>query len=176
VAKGLWDSWEEDASPSISSPAGSSMKLKMHVLDHKGRFSPSGPLNVGRLPRCIPLSCRPAPRSRDASWLRLRRHRDAVHPSRRCSGLLRRPQAATAEIRTSTDDLRSCPVAPCVARRPQRARASTTSSGTARSGWSGWTAQPDIWRSVRYPLDGRVPIDELGPAEIRSISAQLLNA
>ena len=40
VVKGLWDSWEEDAFP-FDKPSGQFFdEAKMHVLDHKGKFSP----------------------------------------------------------------------------------------------------------------------------------------
>ncbi|BBH24588.1 monooxygenase [Paenibacillus baekrokdamisoli] len=49
VAKGLWDSWEEDAFTRNKETGEYFDPQKMHRLDHQGEFfSVQGPLNVGR--------------------------------------------------------------------------------------------------------------------------------
>jgi len=56
VARGLWDSWEEDAFVRDKESGVFFDPDKMHRLDHKGEhFSVQGPLNVGRSPQGQPV-------------------------------------------------------------------------------------------------------------------------
>lgn len=56
VAKGLWDSWDEDAFPKDKQAGVFFDPSKFHELNHKGRFfSIKGPLNVARAPQGHPV-------------------------------------------------------------------------------------------------------------------------
>ncbi|MGK9232019.1 LLM class flavin-dependent oxidoreductase [Inquilinus limosus] len=56
VAKGLWDSWDEDAFPKDKDSGVFFDTSKFHELNHKGRFfSVKGPLNVARAPQGHPV-------------------------------------------------------------------------------------------------------------------------
>ncbi|TNJ62352.1 LLM class flavin-dependent oxidoreductase [Paenibacillus hemerocallicola] len=56
VAKGLWDSWEDDAFPMDQASGVFVDTTKRHVLDHKGEhFSVAGPLNIARSPQGYPV-------------------------------------------------------------------------------------------------------------------------
>src|SRR5471032_3341950 len=56
VAKGLWDSWEDDAFVRDRASGVFFDPAKLHTLDHKGQyFSVEGPLNVGRTPQGRPI-------------------------------------------------------------------------------------------------------------------------
>ncbi|OCJ07150.1 monooxygenase [Rhizobium sp. AC27/96] len=49
AAKGLWDSWDDDAFPRDRETGVYADKAKLHRLNHKGRFFRiEGPLNIGR--------------------------------------------------------------------------------------------------------------------------------
>ncbi|KAF0815134.1 Nitrilotriacetate monooxygenase component A [Andreprevotia sp. IGB-42] len=56
VAKGLWDSWEDDAFLRDKTSGVYFDQHKLHTLNHKGtHFSVKGPLNVGRPPQGYPV-------------------------------------------------------------------------------------------------------------------------
>ena len=56
VAKGLWDSWEDDAIVMDKDSGIFADVSKMHTLNHKGKhFSVAGPLNLSRPPQGYPV-------------------------------------------------------------------------------------------------------------------------
>jgi FMN-dependent oxidoreductase (nitrilotriacetate monooxygenase family) len=56
VAKGLWDSWEEDSATMEKASGKFVDAAKLHVLNHKGRFfNVKGPLNITRPPQGYPV-------------------------------------------------------------------------------------------------------------------------
>ncbi|MFA1624913.1 LLM class flavin-dependent oxidoreductase [Rhizobium mongolense] len=56
VARGLWDSWGDDAFIRDKASGVFADTMKMHVLDHHGRFFTSrGPLNIARSPQGYPV-------------------------------------------------------------------------------------------------------------------------
>lgn len=56
VAKGLWDTWQDDAIVLDKAAGVIADKAKQHVLNHKGRhFSVTGPLNQSRPPQGYPV-------------------------------------------------------------------------------------------------------------------------
>lgn len=56
VAKGLWDSWEDDAIVMDKASGRFADIAKMHELNHKGQFfSVKGPLNISRPPQGYPV-------------------------------------------------------------------------------------------------------------------------
>ena len=175
VVKGLWDSWEEDAFPFDKQSGRFFDEAKMHVLDHKGRFfSVRGPLNVGRLPQVHPVIVQAgaseqgrelAAATADIVY--------AVHPSKTVA------QAFYVDIKRrlpkyerSADDVKILPaLRPVVARTAREARAKYDQLQELLDPLVGLARLNQTFGDLsRYPIDGPVPIDELGPAEIRSIS------
>lgn len=88
VAKGLWDSWEDDAFVRDKTSGVFFDPAKLHTLHHQGpHFSVEGPLNVGRTPQGRPVLFQ-AGASEDGKWLAARHadgiytHQDALEPAR----------------------------------------------------------------------------------------------
>jgi FMN-dependent oxidoreductase (nitrilotriacetate monooxygenase family) len=179
VVKGLWDSWEEDAFLLDKRSGQFFDETKMHVLDHRGTFfSVHGPLNVGCLPQVHPIVVQAgaseqgrelAAATADIVY--------AVHPS------LRVAQAFYADLKRrlarygrSADDLKILPaLRPVVGRTTQEARAKYDQLQQLLDPLVGLARLSQTFGDLSgYPLDGPVPLDRLGPAELRSISAQLL--
>jgi FMN-dependent oxidoreductase (nitrilotriacetate monooxygenase family) len=179
VVKGLWDSWEEDAFPLDKRSGQFFDEAKMHILDHKGTFfSVRGPLNVGCLPQVHPIVVQAgaseqgrelAAATADLVY--------AVHPS------LEVAQAFYADLKRrlpryerSGDDLKILPaLRPVVGKTRQEARAKYDQLQQLLDPLVGLARLSQTFGDLSgYPLDGPVPLDKLGPAELHSISAQLL--
>jgi FMN-dependent oxidoreductase (nitrilotriacetate monooxygenase family) len=179
VVKGLWDSWEEDAFPLDKRSGQFFDEAKMHILDHKGTFfSVRGPLNVGCLPQVHPIVVQAgaseqgrelAAATADLVY--------AVHPS------LEVAQAFYADLKRrlpryerNADALKILPaLRPVVGRTTQEARAKYDQLQQLLDPLVGLARLSQTFGDLSgYPLDGPVPLDKLGPAELRSISAQLL--
>ena len=179
VVKGLWDSWEEDAFPFDKQSGRFFDETKLHVLDHKGRFfSVCGPLNVGCLPQVHPVVVQAgaseqgrelAAATADIVY--------AVHPSKSVA------QAFYADVKRrleryqrGADDLKILPaLRPIVGRTAAEARAKYDQLQELLDPLVGLARLNQTFGDLStYPLDGPVPLDKLGPAELRSISAQLL--
>jgi N-acetyl-S-(2-succino)cysteine monooxygenase len=179
VVKGLWDSWEEDAFTFDKQSGQFFDEAKMHVLDHKGRFfSVCGPLNVGRLPQVHPVIVQAgaseqgrelAAATADIVY--------AVHPSKMVAQAFYADiKQRLAKYKRNTDDLKILPaLRPVVGRTAREARAKYDQLQELLDPLVGLARLNQTFGDLsRYPLDGPVPIDDLGPAEIRSISTQLL--
>jgi len=180
VVKGLWDSWEEDAFP-IDKQSGQFLDpAKMHVLDHKGAFfSVRGPLNVGPLPQGHPIVVQAgaseqgrelAAATADIIY--------AVHPSQAVA------QSFYADLKQrlgkygrAADDLKILPaLRPVVGKTTSEARAKFDQLQELLEPLVGLARLNQTFGDLSgYPLDGPVPLDKLGPAELRSISQQLLD-
>jgi N-acetyl-S-(2-succino)cysteine monooxygenase len=179
VVKGLWDSWEEDAFTLDKLSGQFFDEAKMHTLDHKGTFfSVRGPLNVGRLPQVHPIVVQAgaseqgrelAAATADIVY--------AVHPS------LQLAQAFYADLKRRlpkhgrhADDLKILPaLRPVVGRTSAEARAKFEQLQQLLDPLVGLARLSQTFGDLSgYPIDGPVPLDKLGPAELRSISAQLL--
>ncbi|KAF1030073.1 MAG: putative monooxygenase MoxC [Burkholderia plantarii] len=77
VAKGLWDSWEEDAFVRNRASGQFFDPAKLHALNHQGEFfSVAGPLNIGRTPQGRPIVFQAG--ASDDGRLLAARHADAV--------------------------------------------------------------------------------------------------
>jgi len=179
VVKGLWDSWEEDAFALDKRSGQFFDETKMHILDHKGTyFSVRGPLNVGCLPQVHPIVVQAgaseqgrelAAATADIVY--------AVHPS------LEAAQAFYADLKRrlaryerSDEDLKILPaLRPVVGKTTQEARAKYDQLQRLLDPLVGLGRLSQTFGDLSgYPLDGPLPLDKLGPAELRSISAELL--
>src|SRR5262245_25950402 len=179
VVKGLWDSWEEEAFPFDKAAGRFIDQGKMHVLNHEGKFfAVRGPLNVACLPQGHPVVVQAgaseqgrelAAATADLVY--------AVHPSKDAA------QAFYADIKgrlgkygRSADALKILPaLRPVVGRTTTQAQAKFDQLQELLDPLVGLARLSQTFGDLSgYPLDGPVPLDKLGPAELRSISVQLL--
>ncbi len=179
VVMGLWDSWEEDAFPFDKGSGRFFDETKMHVLDHKGRFfSVRGPLNVGPLPQVHPIVVQ-AGASEQGRELAAATA-DIVYAVHRSRELARAFYAdlkgRLAKYRRSCDDLMILPaLRPIVGMTASEARMKYDQLQELLDPLVGLARLNQTFGDLSgYPLDSPIPIDKFGPAEIRSISAQLL--
>jgi alkanesulfonate monooxygenase len=179
VVTGLWDSWEEDAFPFDKGSGLFFDETKMHVLDHKGRFfSVRGPLNVGPLPQVHPVIVQAgaseqgrelAARTADVVY--------AVHPAKDVAQVFYADlKRRLDKYRRSVNDLKILPaLRPVVGRTASEARMKFDQLQELLDPLVGLARLNQTFGDLSgYPLDGPVPLDKLGPAELRSISEQLL--
>ena len=179
VVKGLWDSWEEDAFLFDKQAGQFFAEAKMHVLDHKGKFfAVRGPLNVACLPQGHPVVVQAgaseqgrelAAATADLVY--------AVHASKDAA------RAFYADIKgrlgkygRSADDLKILPaLRPVVGRTAAEAQAKFDQLQELLDPLAGLARLSQTFGDLSgYPLDGPVPLEKVGPAELRSTSAQLL--
>jgi N-acetyl-S-(2-succino)cysteine monooxygenase len=179
VVKGLWDSWEEDAFRFDKKSGRFFDEDKLHVLDHKGKFfAVRGPLNVACPPQGHPVIVQAgaseqgrelAAATADLVY--------AVHPTRAAA------RAFYADIKgrlgkygRAEDDLKILPaLRPVVGKTAADAQAKFDQLQELLDPLVGLARLNQTFGDLSgYPLDGPVPIDKLGPGELRSISAQLV--
>jgi N-acetyl-S-(2-succino)cysteine monooxygenase len=179
VVKGLWDSWEEGAFPFDKQSGQFFDETKLHVLNHKGRFfSVRGPLNVGCLPQVHPIVVQAgaseqgrelAAATADIVY--------AVPPSKSVAQAFYTDVKQRLEkYRRDAGDLKILPaLRPIVGRTAAEARAKYDQLQELLDPLVGLARLNQTFGDLSaYPLDGPVPLDKLGPTELRSISAQLL--
>jgi alkanesulfonate monooxygenase len=179
VVKGLWDSWEADAFLFDKQSGQFFDESKMHVLDHKGRFfSVRGPLNVGCPPQVHPVVVQAgaseqgrelAAATADVVY--------AVHPTKTVAQTFYADvKGRLAKHGRSEHDLKILPaLRPVVGRTPQEARAKYDQLQELLDPLVGLARLNQAFGDLSgYPLDGPVPLDKLGPSELRSMSTQLL--
>jgi FMN-dependent oxidoreductase (nitrilotriacetate monooxygenase family) len=180
VVKGLWDSWEEDAFAFDKQSGQFFDASKMHVLDHKGAFfSVRGPLNVGCLPQGHPIVVQAgaseqgrelAAATADIVY--------AVHPSQAvASAFYADLKRRLGKYGRDADELKILPaLRPVVGKTAAEARAKYDQLQELLDPLVGLARLNQTFGDLSgYPLDGPVPLDKLGPAELRSISQQLLD-
>ncbi|APG95114.1 LLM class flavin-dependent oxidoreductase [Sinorhizobium americanum] len=127
AAKGLWDSWDDDAFPRDRETGVYVDKTKMRRLNHKGRFFQiEGPLNIGRSKQGQPVVFQAG--ASDAGIRLAGKHADAVFtnggPIEEAKAFLRQvKQSAVAQGR-SASEIRIFPgIAPIVGATPAEAEA-----------------------------------------------------
>ncbi|MGE0849698.1 MAG: LLM class flavin-dependent oxidoreductase [Hyphomicrobiaceae bacterium] len=179
VVKGLWDSWEADAFLFDKESGRFFDESKMHVLDHSGRFfSVRGPLNVGRLPQGHPVVVQAgaseqgrelAAATADIVY--------AIHATKAAA------QAFYADLKgrmakhgRGADDLKILPaLRPVVGGTAGEAQAKFDQLQDLLDPLVGLARLNQAFGDLSgYPLDGPVPLDKLGPAELRSTSTQVI--
>ena len=179
VVKGLWDSWEEDAFRFDKESGWFFDEGKMHVLDHKGKFfAVRGPLNVACPPQGHPVIVQAgasehgrelAAATADVVY--------AVHPTREAArAFYANVKGRLGKYGRAEDDLKILPaLRPVVGSTPAEAQAKFDQLQELLDPLVGLARLNHTFGDLSgYPLDGPVPLDKLGPAELRSISAQLL--
>ncbi|MFM9940488.1 MAG: LLM class flavin-dependent oxidoreductase [Hyphomicrobiaceae bacterium] len=179
VVRDLWDSWEDDAFLFDKSGAQFYDPTKLHTLDHNGRFfSVRGPLNVARPPQGHPVIVQAgaseqgrelAAATADIVY--------AIHGTKAVA------QAFYADIKRrmpaydrKAGELKILPaIRPVVGRTEVEAQAKFDQLQSLLDPMVGLNRLSNAFGDLSgYPLDGPVPLDHLGPAELRSISKGLI--
>jgi FMN-dependent oxidoreductase (nitrilotriacetate monooxygenase family) len=179
VVKGLWDSWEDDAFLFDKEKGVFYEETKLHTLNHKGRFfTVRGPLNMARPPQGHPIVVQAgasepgrelAAATADLVY--------AIHGTKAAA------QAFYVDIKRRLvkygrgwDDLKILPaVRPVVAPTEQEARAKLEQLQALLDPLVGLNRLNNAFGDLSgYPLDGPVPLGDLGPSGIKSISKQLI--
>ncbi|MFM9941313.1 MAG: LLM class flavin-dependent oxidoreductase [Hyphomicrobiaceae bacterium] len=179
VVKGLWDSWEEGAFLFDKERALFYDPAKLHTLDHKGRFfTVRGPLNVARPPQGHPIVVQ-AGASEPGRELAAATA-DIVYA---IYGSKDAGQAFFTDIKRrlpkygrSPDDVKILPaLRPVVARTATEAQAKFDQLQALLDPLVGLGRLNNAFGDLSaYPLDEPVPLDKLGPTELRSLSKQLI--
>ena len=179
VVTGLWDSWEPGAFL-FDKPGGRFYdEAKLNVLNHKGKhFAVRGPLNVATSPQGRPILVQAgaseqgreiAAATADVVY--------AVHDT------MQGAQAYYADIKgrmkkyeRDEGDLKIMPaLRPVVGRTVREAQAKLDVLQDLLDPLVGLQRLHSAFGDLSgYPLDGPVPLDALGPNELRSISERLL--
>lgn len=179
VVKGLWDSWEEGAFPFDKQSGQFYDESKLHVLNHKGRFfSVQGPLNVGRSPQGHPVVVQAGASEQGRELAAATAdivyaiHRTKADGQKFYIDLKRR----LAKYGRESGDLKILPaLRPVVGKTPEEARAKFDQLQALLDPLVGLSRLNNVFGDLSgYPLDGPVPLDKLGPAELRSTSSQIL--
>jgi N-acetyl-S-(2-succino)cysteine monooxygenase len=179
VVKGLWDSWEPDAFLLDRSSGLFYDEKKKHTLDHKGRFfSVRGPLNVAPSPQGHPVIFQAgaseqgrelAAATADVIY--------AIHGTKEIAQAFYRDlKGRLAKYGRSESDLKILPaLRPVVGRTPQEAQAKLDRLQELLHPLVGLNRLSNAFGDLSgSPLDGPVPLDKLGPAELRSVSKALI--
>lgn len=179
VVRGLWDSWETDAFLYDKDGGRFYDDSKLHTLDHKGRFfQVRGPLNVARPPQGHPVVVQAgasepgrelAAATADIVY--------AVHPTKEIAcAFYEDIKRRLARHGRTRDDLKILPaLRPVVGRTPAEAQAKFDRLQELLDPLVGLGRISNAFGDLSgYPIDGPVPLDALGPAELRSLSRQLI--
>ena len=180
VVTGLWDSWEPGAF--LYDKAGGVFfdQDKMHVLNHRGRhFSVRGPLNVGEMPQGRPVLVQAGAagqgREMAASVA------DVIYASQdtmeaACT-FYADVKGRMARYGRDPDDLKIMPaLRPIVGRTVAEAQAKFDGMQALLDPLVGLQRLYGVFGDLSgCDPDGPVPLDALGPQEIRSFSEQWVN-
>ena len=179
VVKGLWDSWDDGAL--LLDKAGGRYfdEAKMHVLDHQGRFfKVRGPLNVAGMPQGHPVIVQAG--ASDQGRELGAATAEVIYA---ISGSLDGARAYYADVKgrmakhgREPDDLKIMPaLCPIVGRTRAEAQAKYDEMQALFDPLAGLGALYGAFGDLSaYPLDEPVPEGALGPQELRSLSAQMV--
>jgi FMN-dependent oxidoreductase (nitrilotriacetate monooxygenase family) len=179
VVRGLWDSWDADAFVYDKQSGVFFDESRMHVLDHHGKhFAVRGPLNVAGMPQGHPILVQAgasdqgreiAAATADVVY--------AIHDS------LEVAQAYYADVKRripaygrDLEDVKILPaIRPVLGRTRQEAQDKFDRLQALLDPLVGLARLHGTFGDLsKYPLDGPVPLDALGPQELRSISQRLI--
>jgi FMN-dependent oxidoreductase (nitrilotriacetate monooxygenase family) len=179
VVKGLWDSWEDDAFSFDKQSGRFFDEAKMHVLDHKGKyFSVRGPLNVAGMPQGHPIIVQAG--ASDQGREIAAATADVVYAIHSTFDGARAYYADVkgrmAKYGREPDDMKIMPaIRPVVGRSEAEARAKFDQLQELLDPLVGLARLHSTFGDLSgYDLDGPVPLDALGPREMRGGSEQLL--
>jgi FMN-dependent oxidoreductase (nitrilotriacetate monooxygenase family) len=179
VVKGLWDSWEPGAFTFDKQSGQFFDESKAHTLDHKGKyFAVRGPLNVAGMPQGHPILVQAgasdqgreiAAATADVVY--------AIHSSLEIAqAYYADVKGRMAKYRRDQDDMKIMPaIRPVVGHTETEARAKFDQLQELLDPLVGLQRLHSTFGDLSgYDLDGPVPLDALGPREMRSGSEQLL--
>ena len=179
VVTGLWDSWEDGAFVYDKQGGQFYDEAKMHVLNHKGQhFAVRGPLNVAGMPQGRPILVQAGASEQGREIAAATA--DVVYAVHDTIGSA---QAYYADVKQrmakygrDAADLKIMPaLRPVVGRTGAEARAKFDQLQELLDPLVGLARLHSTFGDLSgYPLDGPVPLDALGPNELRSISERLL--
>ncbi|MHB1217215.1 MAG: LLM class flavin-dependent oxidoreductase [Alphaproteobacteria bacterium] len=179
VVKGLWDGWEKDAFLFDKNTGQFYDEGKAHVLNHKGKhFSVRGPLNVGGMPQGHPVLVQAG--ASDQGREIAAETADVVYAVHHTIG---QAQAYYADVKRrmakygrEMDDLKILPaLRPVVGHTAAEAQAKFDQLQDLLDPLVGLARLHSTFGDLSgYPIDGPVPLDALGPQEVRSMSQTLL--
>lgn len=181
VAKGLWDSWDDDAFPRDRESGRFFDRDKLHALNHKGRFfQVDGPLNIQRSPQGQPVIFQAG--ASDAGIGLAGRHADAVFanhvPLEEAQSFYRSVKTSAVVHGRPAEEVRVFPGAgPIVGRsraeaeEKYRAIRDLISIGDALAYLGRYFDHHDF---SAYPLDAPVPeLGEIGKNSFRSTTDRI---
>jgi FMN-dependent oxidoreductase (nitrilotriacetate monooxygenase family) len=179
VVKGLWDSWEPDAFLFDRSSGIFYDEAKLHTLDHKGRFfSVRGPLNVAPSPQGHPVIFQAgaseqgrelAAATADVVY--------AIHGTKEVARTFYQDlKQRLGKYGRSWDDLKIMPaLRPVVGRTAEEAQTKLDRLQDLLDPLVGLNRLSNAFGDLSgSALDGPVPLEKLGPAELRSVSKALI--
>lgn len=179
VVTGLWDSWEDGAF--LYDKAGGRFfdESKMHVLDHRGKhFSVRGPLNVGEMPQGRPIIVQAGASEQGREIAASAADVIYAVPDTipLAQAYYRDVKGRMAKYGRDWDDLKIMPaLRPIVASTKAEARAKFDQLQELLDPLVGLQQIHGTFGDLSgYPVDGPVPLDKLGPQELRSISNRWL--
>lgn len=179
VVTGLWDSWDPDAF--VFDKAGGRFydEDKAHVLSHKGKhFSVRGPLNVGGMPQGHPVLVQAGASEQGREIAAATA--DVVYAVPASIEAARSYYADVkgrmAKFGREKDELKILPaLCPVVGRTEAEARAKFDQLQELLDPMVGLARLHSTFGDLSgHPIDGPVPLDAMGPHEVRSISESLL--
>lgn len=179
VVTGLWDSWEEGAFLFDKEAGQFFDESKAHTLNHKGRFfSVRGPLNVAGMPQGHPVVVQ-AGASEQGRELAAATA-DVVYAAH---DTIEQAQAYYADVKRRLakfgrdwDELKILPaLRPVVGQTRQEAQAKFDELQELLDPLVGLARLHSAFGDLSgYPLDGPVPLDALGPQEVKSFGERLI--
>jgi FMN-dependent oxidoreductase (nitrilotriacetate monooxygenase family) len=179
VVTGLWDSWDPDAFVFDKESGRFYDEDKAHVLNHKGKhFSVRGPLNVGGMPQGHPVLVQAGASEQGREIAAATA--DVVYAVPASIEAARSYYADVkgrmAKFGRERDELKILPaLCPVVGRTEAEARAKFDQLQELLDPLVGLARLHSTFGDLSgYPIDGPVPLDAMGPHEVRSISESLL--
>jgi FMN-dependent oxidoreductase (nitrilotriacetate monooxygenase family) len=179
VVTGLWDSWEQGAFLFDKQSGQFYDESKMHVLNHKGtNFSVRGPLNVAGMPQGHPILVQAG--ASDQGREIAAATADVVYAAH---DTMEQSQAYYADVKgrmtkygRDWDDIKILPaLRPVVGRTVEEAQAKFDQLQELLDPLVGLARLHGTFGDLSgYPLDGPVPLDALGPHEVKSSSERLV--
>ncbi len=178
VVSGLWDTWEDDAFVYDRVNKVFYDEDKMHVLNHRGKhFQVRGPLNVGCMPQGRPVMVQAG--ASDQGREIAAATADVVYASQDSIEAMRDyyvdVKSRMAKYGRDWDDLKIMPaLRPLVGRTQAEAQAKFDQLQDLLDPLVGLARLHSAFGDLSgYDLDGPVPLDALGPAEVRSSANRL---
>ncbi len=176
VVKGLWDGWEDGALVLDKASGLYFDEARMHVLNHHGRFfKVRGPLTVTCMPQGHPVIVQAgaSEQGRELGAATADVIYAIFHTIESGKAYYDDVKGRMAKYGRNPDDLKIMPAfCPVVGRTRQEAQAKYDELQALFDPLAGLGSLYSAFGDLsRYPLDEPLPIDAMGPQELRSLSA-----